>query len=130
MRTVTSVIIADDGIHAREFLADLATGHNVIASVAVPACSHHGVHGSAGETMFAQSRAGASRHLQRHYGWSDMHAGDALIGLLEVHRQASPRLRGIRHSAAWDTAVAFHTLVASPAWAILAIPALYSRFGL
>ncbi|SCW94244.1 Predicted metal-dependent hydrolase, TIM-barrel fold [Sphingobium faniae] len=112
---------------AEDFLADIAAaGHRVIASVAVESFAHYGAHGPVGETMHADAAARAHPGIcNAIVGWADMRGGDALIRLLDAHQAASPRLRGIRHSAAWDAdpAVTFATLAAYSGRDMMADPA-------
>ena len=110
-----------------DFRADIADGgHRVIASVAVESFSHYGAHGPVGETMYAHAAGLANPGVcDAIVGWADMRGGGQLKRLLDAHQAASSRLRGIRHSAAWDAdpAVTFATLVDYSASGMMADPA-------
>jgi predicted TIM-barrel fold metal-dependent hydrolase len=99
-----------------DLLADLATGHNVVATVFVQARSMHRVRGKealrpVGETEFVNGVAamaasgtyGTARICAGIVGHADFRLGDAVQEVLEAHiRAGGGRFRGIRHIAAWD----------------------------
>lgn len=98
---------------AQEFIAD-ARGHRVSKSVYVECLSMYREDGPealrpVGETEFidritsaAQSRVGATRVAMGLVGFADLTLGAAVRDVLEAHRQASRRFRGIRYATAWD----------------------------
>ena len=99
-----------------ELLADLGTGHTVVATVFVECHAMYRHHGpdamrSLGETEFvagigAMSDSGlygATRVAAGIVGFADLTLGDRVEPVLEAHVRASGgRFRGVRHSAAWD----------------------------
>ena len=99
-----------------EFLDDLSGGHNVVSTVFVECRSMYRAHGPEdfkpiGETEFVSGIAamsdsglyGTTRIAAAIVGWADLTRGQAIAPVLEAHMTASGgRLRGIRHSAAWD----------------------------
>jgi L-fuconolactonase len=99
-----------------ELLADLGTGHNVVATVFVECHSMYRAHGPAemrpvGETEFvagvaamsASGRYGVTRVAAGIVGFADLTLGDRVEPILEAHvRAGGGRFRGVRHSAAWD----------------------------
>lgn len=98
-----------------EFLADINTGHNVVATVFVECNSMYRADGPVplrpiGETEFVQGIAamsasgtyGPTRVAAGIVSFADLMLGAAVRDVLEAHMRASPnRLRGIRHAAAW-----------------------------
>jgi L-fuconolactonase len=99
-----------------EFLADAASGHNIVAAVFVECGAFYTVDGpaetrSVGETEFANGVAamtasgayGPIRVCAGLVGRVDLTLGDAVVPLLEAHlRAGGGRFRGIRYSASWD----------------------------
>ena len=99
-----------------ELLADLDSGHNIVATVYVEASSMYRAEGPkhlapVGETEFvngiaAQSASGRYGELRACKGivsFADLMLAEAVDEVLEAHLAAAPaRLRGIRHSVAWD----------------------------
>ncbi|MGE3536634.1 MAG: amidohydrolase [Candidatus Tectimicrobiota bacterium] len=99
-----------------ELLADLNTGHNVVATVFAECHSMYRADGPeafrpVGETEFVAGVAAMSasglygpiRVAAGIVGFADLTLGDRVQEVLEAHIQASGgRFRGIRHSAAWD----------------------------
>ena len=99
-----------------ELLADLGSGHRVEATVYIECRSMYRADGPLefkplGETEFvngiaAQSASGlygAARACTGVVGHVDLTLGDGAAAVLEAHLARAPeRLRGIRHSAAWD----------------------------
>ena len=100
-----------------ELLADIDSGHNITATVYVEASSMYRADGPehlapVGETEFANGIAaqGASgnhgniRPCKGIVSFADLTLGDLVDEILDAHRAAAPdRLRGIRHSVAWDS---------------------------
>ena len=111
-----------------ELLADLGSGHNVVATVFEECHSMYRASGpeeekSLGETEFvtgiaamgASATFGPARFCARMVGKVDLMAGDRARGLLERHLIASGgRFAGIRHSTAWDGAERIHKVVPTP----------------
>jgi predicted TIM-barrel fold metal-dependent hydrolase len=99
-----------------EFLADVRTGHNVVATVFMECHSMYRAKGPAemrpvGETEFvagiaAMSDSGAygpTRVAAGIVGFADLTLGDRVEPVLEaLIRAGGGRFRGVRHSAAWD----------------------------
>ena len=99
-----------------EFLADAATGHNIVASVFVQCHAMHRADGPepmkpVGETEFVAGIAamsdsgghGATRVAAGIVGHADLTAGDWVTPVLEAHiRAGGGRFRGVRHSAGHD----------------------------
>jgi L-fuconolactonase len=99
-----------------EFLADLATGHNVTQTVFVQCHAMYRAEGPEelrplGETEFVagvaamseSGRYGGTRVAAGIVGFADLTLGDRLDALLEAHiALGGGRFRGVRHSGAWD----------------------------
>ena len=99
-----------------EFLADAATGHNLVATVFIECHSMYRADGPAemrpvGETEFVAGQAamsasgmyGPTRVAAGIVGFADLTLGDRVEPVLEAHlRAGGGRFRGVRHSAAWD----------------------------
>ena len=105
-----------------EFLADLAHGHNIEATVFVQARAMYRATGSdemrpVGETEFANGIAaqsasglyGKARICAGIVGYANLQLGNMVRPVLEAHIRAAGgtaseggRFRGIRHIAAWD----------------------------
>jgi predicted TIM-barrel fold metal-dependent hydrolase len=99
-----------------ELLADLGTGHKVVATVFVECHAMYRAHGPAemrpvGETEFVTGIAamsdsglyGPTRVAAGIVGFADLTLGDRVEPVLEAHvRAGGGRFRGVRHSAAWD----------------------------
>jgi L-fuconolactonase len=99
-----------------EFLDDVRTGHNVVATVFVECNSMYRADGPeamrpVGETEFvtgmaAMSASGAygpTRVAAGIVGFADLTLGDRVEPVLEAHLKAGGgRFRGVRHAAGWD----------------------------
>jgi predicted TIM-barrel fold metal-dependent hydrolase len=99
-----------------EFLADAATGHNLVATVFLECHSMYRAAGPeelrpVGETEFVAGQAamsasgmyGPTRVAAGIVGFADLTLGDRVEPALEAHlRAGGGRFRGVRHSAAWD----------------------------
>ncbi|HSE06061.1 MAG TPA: amidohydrolase family protein [Methylomirabilota bacterium] len=99
-----------------EFLADAATGHNLVATVFLECHSMYRAAGPeamrpVGETEFVTGQAamsasgqyGPTRVAAAIVGFADLTLGDRVEPVLEAHlRAGGGRFRGVRHSAAWD----------------------------
>jgi L-fuconolactonase len=99
-----------------ELLADLRTGHNVVATVFVECHAMYRAHGPAemrpvGEVEFVAGIAamsdsgqyGPTRIAAGIVGFADLTLGDRVEPVLEAQvRAGGGRFRGVRHSAAWD----------------------------
>jgi predicted TIM-barrel fold metal-dependent hydrolase len=99
-----------------ELLADLGTGHNVVATVFLECHAMYRARGPVemrpvGETEFVAGVAamsdsglyGATRVAAGIVGFADLNLGDRVEPVLEAHlRAGGGRFRGVRHSAAWD----------------------------
>ena len=101
-----------------EFLADAATGHNLVASVFVECHAMYRAGGPpemrpVGQTEFVAGVAamsdsglyGKTRVAAGIVGFADLTLGDRVEPVLEANvRAGGGRFRGVRHSAAWDAA--------------------------
>ena len=107
-----------------ELRADLASGHNVRATVFIQCGYAYRADGPpelrpVGETEYvaataARAEAMGLRACAGIVGYCDFRAGDAVDAVLEAHIQAGGgRFKGIRQSAGWDAAVILTT--ATPA---------------
>ena len=99
-----------------ELLADLRTGHNVVATVFLECHSMYRARGPAemrplGETEFVAGVAamsdsgkfGPTRVAAGIVGFADLTLGDRVEEVLQAHIAAGGgRFRGVRHAAAWD----------------------------
>ena len=99
-----------------DFLADAATGHNLIATVFLECHSMYRAAGPVemrpvGETEFVAGQAamsasgmyGPTRVAAGIVGFADLTLGDRVEPVLQAHlRAGGGRFRGVRHSAAWD----------------------------
>ena len=99
-----------------EFLADVNTGHNVVATVFVECDAMYRASGPlemrpVGQTEFVAGQAamsdsgryGKTRVAAGIVGFADLTLGDRVEPVLEAHiRAGGGRFRGVRHSAAWD----------------------------
>jgi predicted TIM-barrel fold metal-dependent hydrolase len=99
-----------------EFLADVATGHNVVATVFLECNAMYRATGPVelrplGQTEFVAGMAamsesggyGPTRVAAGIVGFADLTLGDRVEPVLEAHvRAGGGRFRGVRHSAAWD----------------------------
>jgi len=99
-----------------ELLADIGTGHNVVATVFMECHAMYRASGPeafkpVGETEFvagiaAMSRSGiygSTRVAAGIVGFADLTLGDRVEPVLEAHiRAGGGRFRGVRHSAGWD----------------------------
>jgi predicted TIM-barrel fold metal-dependent hydrolase len=99
-----------------ELLADLRTGHNVVATVFLQCHAMYRARGPeemrpVGETEFVAGVAamsdsglyGATRIAAGIVGFADLTLGDRVEPVLEAHiRAGGGRFRGVRHSAGWN----------------------------
>ncbi|MEU6200993.1 amidohydrolase family protein [Streptomyces sp. NPDC047061] len=99
-----------------EFLDDVDTGHNIVATVMVDSDAMYRADGPpemryVGETEFALGQAamsasglyGPTRVAHRIVGRIDFRRGDRSRDVLEAHAAAgNGRFRGVRQTAAWD----------------------------
>jgi predicted TIM-barrel fold metal-dependent hydrolase len=99
-----------------EFLADVRTGHNLVATVFMECHSMYRATGpvemrSVGETEFVNGigamsdsgNYGSTRVAAAIVGFADLTLGDRVEPVLDAHLRAGGwRFRGVRHSAAWD----------------------------
>ena len=101
-----------------ELLADLNSGHNIVATVFEECHSMYRTEGpeeeaSLGETAFVAALA-SDRVCQRMVGRVDMMLGARAAGLLEQHIALSGgRFTAIRQSTAWDASDRVHKVVPS-----------------
>lgn len=99
-----------------DFLADLRTGHNVVATVFVECHAMYRAGGPeemrpVGETEFVAGQAamsasggyGPTRVAAGIVGFADLTLGDRVEPVLAAHlRAGGGRFRGVRHAGAWD----------------------------
>jgi predicted TIM-barrel fold metal-dependent hydrolase len=99
-----------------ELLADLDSGHNVVATVFLQCRAMHRAGGPeemkpVGETEFVNGIAamsasggyGKTRICEGIVGYADLRLGARVTPVLEAHlRAAGERFKGIRHITAWD----------------------------
>jgi predicted TIM-barrel fold metal-dependent hydrolase len=98
-----------------ELLADLNSGHNVVATVFVECASMYRADGPeslrpVGETEFVNGIAamtasggyGPVRACAGIVSFADLTLGENVAPVLEAHLRVSERFRGIRHAAGWD----------------------------
>src|SRR5690349_13612371 len=102
-----------------ELLADLNSGHTIIATVFLQCRAMHRAGGPeplrpVGETEFVNGIAamsasggyGPTRVCDGIVGFADLRLGAAVDEVLEAHiRAGGDRFRGIRHSAVWDAEI-------------------------
>ena len=106
-----------------DFMRDASGGHRIASSVAVECGAMYRDGGPpelqpVGETEFLEgiaaesSRAGNDTAVAAAIvAYTDLALGDAVAGVLEAHREASPdRLRGIRYSTMWDGSDSFRSV--------------------
>jgi L-fuconolactonase len=119
-----------------DLLADLNTGHNVIATVFVQCRAVHRASGPeelrpVGETEFVNGVAamsasggyGAAKVCQGIVGHADLRLGGRVRAVLEAHLRAAPdRFRGIRHITAWDPDQTVLNPAYNPGQSLLANP--------
>ena len=99
-----------------ELLADTASGHKVVSTVFVECMSMYRADGPepirpVGETEFVNGVAamsasggyGPTRVAAGIVSFADLTLGDRVGHVLDAHVAASPRFRGIRHAAGWDS---------------------------
>ena len=125
-----------------ELLADFGSGHNVVASVFVECGAYYRAGADAalrpvGETEFVNGIAamsasglyGPARACAGIVAHADLMLGAGVRPVLDAHRAATPeRLRGVRHSVAWDADPAVLGFLQSPRAGMLSEPAF--RAGL
>lgn len=92
-----------------EFLMDIDAGHRVTKTVFVECLQMYRSDGPeelapVGETEFVERISGKeeTRVAAGIVGFADLTLGSAVQPVLEAHRQASKRFRGIRFASAWD----------------------------
>ena len=116
-----------------ELLADTGSGHDVRSTVFVECLSMYRTHGPAalrpvGETEFvngiaamsASDRYGPTRVATGIVSFADLTLAEAAGEVLDAHRAASPRFRGIRHAAGWDASDAVRNSHTNPPPGLLA----------
>ena len=113
----------NDRYFLQEFIQDISTGHNVVATVCVENRAMYRKEGPeamkpVGETEFFDSVAAqaaadpnlSTRVAARIVGHADLRLGQSVEQVLEAHLMASPnRFRGIRHSTTWDKSEAIRS---------------------
>ena len=115
-----------------ELLADTGSGHDVRSTVFVECLSMYRAHGRqalkpVGETEFvngiaamsASGRYGPTRAAAGIVSFADLTLGAEAGAVLDAHRAASPRFRGIRHAAGWDASEAVRNSHTTPAAGLL-----------
>lgn len=118
-----------------EFLQDMhggfGGGHKVVSSVFVECLQFYRTEGPleirpVGETEFVDSVAGVYpapggqvNVAAGIVGFADLALGAAVQPVLEAHRAASKRFRGVRHASAWDASEQVHNAHTKPVWNLL-----------
>jgi L-fuconolactonase len=111
-----------------ELLADLASGHNITATVFAECHSMYRADGPAelrpvGETEFvtgvaamsASGQFGRTRVCAAMFGGADLTLGARVQPVLEAHlRAGGGRFRGIRYSTGWDASEKIRSIVPEP----------------
>jgi predicted TIM-barrel fold metal-dependent hydrolase len=107
----------------RDLLADLASGHHIVSTVAIE-CGHGYWRDGpdemkpVGETEFLEklsTQAAGNPAIKTKIaaaivGFADLTLGDGVARVLEAHLSVSPdRFRGIRHSTTWDASNALRS---------------------
>ncbi len=121
-----------------ELLQDLGAGHNVVKTVYLECNENYRSTGPAplfpvGETEFVEQ---VTRQYQQHpklaagiVGFADLALGSAVREVLEAHKQASSRFRGIRHASAWHESDKIHNSHTRPSRDLLQNPRFLAGFG-
>ena len=126
-----------------ELLADLNTGHNIVATVYLQARAMHRAGGPeemrpVGETEFVNGVAamsasggyGPARVCAGIVGHVDLRLGARATTVLEAHlRAGGDRFRGIRHSTSWDPDPALHNPAYHVPQGLMADPAYRDGFS-
>ena len=124
-----------------DFLVDLATGHNIVATVAVETGFRYFEDGPVelrpvGETVFLAGiateceAAGAPRVNAGIVGHAELRLGERVRQVLEAHIEAAGgRFRGIRYPTAWDRAAVLEYSRAEVAEGTLLDPAFRAGVG-
>jgi L-fuconolactonase len=118
-----------------QLLEDTGSGHNIVSTVFVECSSMYRADGPAsmrpvGETEFvngvsamtASGVYGAIRACAGIVGFADLNLGRAVGEVLDAHIASSPRFRGIRHAAGWDSSEAVRNSHTDPFARMLADP--------
>jgi L-fuconolactonase len=112
-----------------ELLADIASGHNAVATVFAECHSRYRADGPLelrpiGETEFvtgvaamsASGQFGKPRLCAAMFGGADLTLGARVEPILEAHmRAAGGRFRGVRYSTGWDPSEQIRSIVPQPA---------------
>jgi predicted TIM-barrel fold metal-dependent hydrolase len=125
-----------------ELLADTGSGHDVRATVFVECMSMYRAEGPlalrpVGETEFvngiaamsASGRYGPTRVAAGIVAFADLTLGEHVGAVLDAHRAASPRFRGIRHAAGWDASEAVRNSHTNPPPGLLGSAAFRRGFA-
>jgi L-fuconolactonase len=125
-----------------ELLADIGGGHNIRSTVFVECASMYRADGDAalrpvGETEFvngvaamsASGRYGEMRVCAGIVGFADLTLGDRVGGVLEAHRAASSRFRGIRHALGFDPSPDVRDSHSQPSAGLMADPTFRAGFA-
>lgn len=105
-----------------ELLADMRSGHTVVATVFVECMAEYRTHGPealrpVGETEFVEAVARDIGHgvCAGIVGFADLMLGAGVDEVLAAHLKAAPdRFRGIRHAAGWDASDAIRNSHTDP----------------
>ena len=115
-----------------DFLADIDGGHHLTQTVFVECLQHYRSAGPealrpVGETEFVErlaaesDRAGhATRVAAAIVAFADLTLGDAVEDVLLAHLAASARVRGVRHTTAWDASEQIRRSHTNPPQGLLA----------
>jgi len=122
---------AENPYRPAELLRDIGGGHRIVATVHVE-CRHgwrtEGPEAlrPVGETDFVAACTGepgdGPRVAAGIVAFADLRLGEAVLPVLDAHRQASERVCGIRYLAAWDPSDQLHNAPTNPPPQLLADP--------
>ena len=118
-----------------ELLQDLGAGHNVVKTVYVECDENYRSDGPTalapvGETEFVEQVTGQHQPqiAAGIVGFADLCLGGAVREVLEAHRQASSRFRGIRHASAWHESDKIRNSHTQPSQDLLQDPRFLAGF--
>ena len=131
-------IYPDSSYLVEDFMADARSGHRIASTVHVECAMFYRNDGPSelrpvGETervhqLTAPAQATATRVAAGIVGLADLRLGTAVAPVLQAHRAASPRFRGVRFGTAWDGSGKLHASHTKPSGRLMYEPAF--RAGL
>jgi len=117
-----------------EFVADIEGGHRVVKTVFVECKQFYHSEGPeefhpVGETEYVdavagpvQAGPGVCEVAAGIVGFADLSLGSGVQVVLDAHREASKRFRGVRHASAWDESDRVHNAHTNPPPGLLGNP--------